>query len=72
MLQAICDKYNLTCSTDSQKPLSSCRWGTSEQRKRAGARCDDWESNVQWWKTTLANLHKTEYYRLPTYQTSLF
>lgn len=72
VFQAMCDKYGLTCSTDSKKPLSDCRWTTPGRRIQAGVRAHYWRDNVQWWQSTLENLQTTEYYRLPQAQLDLF
>ncbi len=61
----MCDRYGLTCSTDSKKPLSDCRWKTAVQRKQAGARCDHYKANVEWWRSHLASFRQTPFYRSP-------
>lgn len=61
----MCDRYGLTCSTDSKKPLSDCRWKTPEQRKKAGARFDNYKDNLNYWKDNLFNFRLTPYYQSP-------
>lgn len=61
----MCDRYGLTVSTDSKKPLSDCRWNTPEQRKQAGARFDNYKQNVDWWVNHLANFRSTPFYQSP-------
>jgi len=61
----MCDRYGLTCSTDSKKALSDCRWTTPERRKQAGARCDNYKDNLEWWKNHLLNFRNTPYYQSP-------
>lgn len=61
----MCDRYGLTCSTDSKKALSDCRWKTPERRKQAGARCDNYKDNLEWWRNHLSNFRSSPYYRSP-------
>lgn len=61
----MCDRYGLTCSTDSKKALSDCRWKTPEQRKKAGARRDYWRDNLAYWHHHLATFQSTPFYRSP-------
>lgn len=61
----MCDRYGLTCSTDSKKALSDCRWKTAAQRRKAGARCDHYLDNLHWWKYHLSNFRNTPYYQSP-------
>lgn len=61
----MCDHYGLTCSTDSKKPLSDCRWKTPEQRIQAGARRHYWRDNVQYWRDHLEQFRQSLFYRSP-------
>lgn len=61
----LCDHYELTCSTDSKKPLSDCRWKTPEQRIQAGARQHYYRDNVQFWRDHLEQFRQTPFYRSP-------
>lgn len=61
----MCDRYGLTCSTDSKKPLSDCRWSTPARRRQAGARRDNYRDNLEWWRTCLANFRDSPYYQSP-------
>lgn len=58
----LADQYGITVSTDSAAPLLACAWKNS---KKAGARCDNWRANVNWWQNTLLNLRDSPYYHEP-------
>lgn len=58
----LADQSGLTVSTDSTAPVLACTW---KNWKKAGARDPYWRNNVNWWKTTLANLRTSEYYKAP-------
>lgn len=59
-----CDRYGLTCSTDSKKPLTSCR-GTPANRRKAGARKAHWQDNVAWWQQHVTHINRSQYYADP-------
>lgn len=62
----LADRYGLTVSTDSTKPLLSCTWkGGPERLKQAGVRCPYWRDNVQWWIDALGNLRVSKDYAEP-------
>lgn len=65
-LQHVCDRYGLTCSTDSKRPLDDVRRSTQKGMIKSGARSFNWRENVQWWIDTLANLQQSEYYLCPS------
>lgn len=61
----LCDQHGLTLSTDSQKPLSDCRYKSPASQKKAGARRPYWKDNVEWWRSRLQNFRDTVFYRDP-------
>lgn len=61
-LLALADEYGLQVSTDSTSPMLNCTW---KDKRKAGARCDYWRDNVNWWKHALAGLRSSEHYKRP-------
>ena len=74
VFQAICDDYGITCSTDSKRPLSDCKWKKEGGRKRAGVKVSSgyWRDNVKWWQDTCYQIQQTHYYKYPSAQLDLF
>lgn len=60
----LADRYGLNISTDSTAPVLSC---TYKNKKKAGVRVESgyWRDNVDWWKSTLASLRNSQYYKEP-------
>jgi hypothetical protein len=58
----LADRHGLTVSTDSKKAAMDCTW---KDAKKAGAVADTWEENVAIWRSRLANLRSSEFYREP-------
>ena len=60
----LADQYGLNISTDSTAPVIACTW---KNKKKAGVKVESgyWRDNVDWWKSTLANLRQSEYYKEP-------
>jgi hypothetical protein len=65
-MQWTCDRYGISCSTDSSRVLLDCRVATSSVLKKSGARESYWRDNVDWWKTHLAHLDRSPYYQRPS------
>lgn len=61
----LADEHGLTVSTDSSAPTRSASVTTERARKKAGARAETWEGNVEWWHHALATLRRSAYYRPP-------
>jgi hypothetical protein len=67
-MQWTCDRYGISCSTDSSRFLLDCCVPTPSALKKSGAREPYWRDNVDWWKAHLANLNRSPYYRKPSEQ----
>ncbi len=61
----LADQYGLTVSTDSGAPLISAAPRDARKRKKAGAIGTTWQESVEHWRTALATLRDTPYYREP-------
>jgi hypothetical protein len=73
----LCDQYNLVVSTDSTRPILQTTWKGDQNRRKANIQFPYWRDNVNWWKTTLAELRYSKWYKKPdkhlaTRQLSLF
>ena len=73
----LCDRYDLTVSTDSTRPIAQTIWKKEENRKKANTQFEYWRDNVSWWQMTLAELRYSKWYKQPprrvaTRQLSLF
>ena len=58
----MCDRYNLTCSADSNRAWKDL---TRSDLKKSGARCSYWRDNVDWWLEKLTNIDKSFFYTVP-------
>lgn len=58
----ITDRYGLTVSCDSSRPILDC---TKANDKKAGIKHPNWRDNVRWWQEHLANLRQSSFYREP-------
>lgn len=58
----LADEVGLSVSTDNSRPILDCSFPNPQ---RAGCRFPYWRDNVAWWKSTLASLRQSEYYRRP-------
>ncbi len=57
------DRYGLTISCDSSRPIIDC---TKPDAKKAGVRYPYWRDNVRWWLQHLATLRQSSFYREPS------
>jgi hypothetical protein len=58
----LADKYGITVSADSSRPILD---HTRGDLKKAGARGQNWRESVEWWIKTLADLRAGEWYQEP-------
>lgn len=58
----ICDRYGLTCSVDSKKPITDCSSTDRVVRCKRGARKDYWRDNVKWWIDHCAHINHSRHY----------
>lgn len=58
----LCHQHGLTLSTDSAAPVLAA---TRSDPKRAGMRAPDLPGNVLWWRTHLANIRQSRWYKDP-------
>jgi hypothetical protein len=65
-MQWMCDRYGISCSTDSCRVLKDCCVSSSAALKKSGAKEFYWRDNVNWWKKHLLNLNSSAYYQRPS------
>lgn len=58
----LADRYQLTVSCDSNRPLLDL---TRRDFKRAGVRANYWRHNIVWWQKYCASLRSSKFYREP-------
>lgn len=58
----ICDRFELSVSCDSSRPILDC---TIADAARAGVKHPYWRDNVSWWQNHLATMRPSKYYREP-------
>lgn len=58
----MCDRFGLTASCDSSRPILDC---TRPDPQRAGVKHPYWRSNVRWWQNYLAAMRGSKFYREP-------
>lgn len=58
----LADRYGLSVSCDSAAPILAA---TRRDPKKAGLRAENWRDNVEWWRSALANIRQSVYYRQP-------
>jgi hypothetical protein len=58
----LCDRYNLTLSVDSTRPI---RDSLCHDKDKAGARCNYWRTNCWWWSRYMSSMAYSPYYKEP-------